>query len=61
MFITNIESLLAKRPQQVLTQAQIDPLLDYVVIGHYDKYGWLTPHKDIIELADHLDELSKQK
>lgn len=27
----------------------------------YDEYGWLTPHKDIIELADHLDELSKQK
>jgi len=27
----------------------------------YDEYGWLTPHKDIIELADHLDELSKTK
>lgn len=27
----------------------------------YDEYGWLTPHKDLIELADHLDELSKQK
>lgn len=27
----------------------------------YDEYGWLTPHKDIIELADHLDELSKIK
>jgi len=27
----------------------------------YNEYGWLTPHKDIIELADHLDELSKQK
>ena len=27
----------------------------------FDEYGWLTPHKDIIELADHLDELSKIK
>jgi len=27
----------------------------------YDEYGWLTPHKDIIELADHLEELAKQK
>jgi hypothetical protein len=27
----------------------------------FDDYGWLTPHKDIIELADHLDELSKTK
>ena len=27
----------------------------------FDEYGWLTPHKDIIELADHLDELSKTK
>lgn len=27
----------------------------------YDDYGWTAPHKDIIELADHLDELSKQK
>lgn len=27
----------------------------------YDEYGWLTPHKDIIELADHLDELAKEK
>lgn len=27
----------------------------------FDEYGWLTPHKDIIELADHLDEVAKQK
>lgn len=27
----------------------------------YDEYGWATPHKDIIELADHLDEVAKQK
>jgi len=27
----------------------------------YDEYGWLTPHKDIIELADHLEELAKPK
>jgi hypothetical protein len=27
----------------------------------FDEYGWLTLHKDIIELADHLDELSKTK
>lgn len=27
----------------------------------FDEYGWTAPHKDIIELADHLDELSKTK
>lgn len=27
----------------------------------YNEYGWLAFHKDIIELADHLDELSKAK
>jgi len=27
----------------------------------FDSFGWLQPHKDIIELADHLDKLSKQK
>jgi hypothetical protein len=27
----------------------------------FDEYGWRTPHKELIELADHLDELSKIK
>lgn len=27
----------------------------------FDQYGWLQLHKDIIELADHLDELDKTK
>jgi hypothetical protein len=27
----------------------------------YDNYGWMAVHKDLTELADHLDELAKQK
>jgi len=27
----------------------------------FDAFGWLQPHKDLLELADHLEELSKQK
>jgi len=27
----------------------------------FDNYGWLQTHPDILDLADHLDELSKTK
>jgi hypothetical protein len=27
----------------------------------FDAFGWLQPHKDLLELADHLEEVSKQK
>jgi len=27
----------------------------------YERFGWLKPHKDLIELGDHLDEVAKQK
>lgn len=27
----------------------------------FDNFGWLQPHKDLLELADHLEELLKQK
>jgi hypothetical protein len=27
----------------------------------FEGFGWISPHKDLIDLADHLDELAKTK
>ena len=27
----------------------------------FDNFGWLQPHKDLLEFSDHLEEVSKQK
>jgi hypothetical protein len=27
----------------------------------YETFGWLKPHKDLIALSDHLEEVSRQK
>ena len=26
----------------------------------FNNFGWVQPHKDILEMADHLEEVSKQ-
>ncbi len=35
---------------------------DFVVLKKaYDSYGWAVLHNDIVDLADHLEEVAKQK